>query len=193
MSPLRRFLCCAACTALIGLSAPPARAEGPPVFLADDARGVGVGVILGEPTGFTLAWRAAGPSTIDAALAWSVPEERFHVHADYLFTVVSFRDPVTPAVKFPIYVGAGPRLHLGGSSSSSGASILGVRIPMGVAVQGTGVPVEGFLERAPVVGLYPSTRADFDAALGVRVYLGSRLQRVEPTEPVEDPWPEPAR
>ena len=165
----------------------PALAE-PVVSLGDGPVGLGLGFILGEPTGLSAAWRGDGSASFDAALAWSVPDQRLHLHVDYLYEVVSFRDPAAPSVVFPVYVGVGPRLHLGDGGSSS-YSLLGVRVPVGLGIQATEVPVEGFVELAPVLGLYPSTRMDFDAALGVRVYLSSRLQRVDhSSEQPESTW-----
>ena len=173
---------------------------GAPIGLAHEPKGFGLGIILGEPTGVTAAWRGSGPSTFDLGLAWSVPEEKFHIHADYLFTYLRFRDPNAPVVEFPLYIGVGPRLHLGGAYVGAETSVIGLRAPLGIAVGGTHVPVEGFLELVPVLGLYPSTRMDFDAAVGVRLFLSSRLERVprqepapEPTlEPTPEPAPEPA-
>lgn len=163
---------------LLMLSAASPAAAEPPVTLADGPQGAGVGFILGEPTGLSLSWRGDGPSTFASAVAWSVPDSRLHLHIDYLYELVSFRDPAAPVVEFPVYVGVGPRLHLGDGASSK-YSMIGVRVPVGLGVEATDVPVEGFFELVPVLGLYPSTRMDFDAALGVRVYLDSRLQRVD--------------
>jgi len=162
-------------------------AAEPIVSLAEDASGIGLGIVLGEPTGLSASFRPAGPSYFDAAVAWSVPEEKLHLHADYLYTIASFRDPAAPVVEFPIYLGLGPRIHLGdGQGFDTGkSSLLALRIPMGLGIRGTQAPVEGFLELVPVLGLYPATRFDFDAALGVRVYLKSRLERTRPPDEQE--------
>ncbi len=178
---------CAVLVALSSLWAWNASAE-PPITLAEGPTGAGVGIILGEPTGFSASWRRDGPSTFDGAVAWSVPESRLHLHADYLHELISFRDPAAPVVEFPVYVGIGPRLHLGDGPSTA-SSIIGIRVPVGLGVEASDVPVEGFFELVPVVGLYPSTRMDFDAALGVRVYLSSRLEAVRPQDPEpESTW-----
>jgi len=158
----------------------PAAAESP-ISLAEGPTGVGVGFILGEPTGLSVSWRRDGPSTFDGAVAWSVPESRVHLHADYLHELISFRDPAAPVVEFPVYIGIGPRLHLGDGPATNSSKI-GIRLPVVLGVEATKVPVEGFFELVPVIGLYPSTRMDFDAALGVRVYLNSRLQRMDKSD-----------
>ncbi len=162
-------------------------AAEPAVTLASGPRGAGLGIILGEPTGLSLAWRRDGPGGFDGAVAWSVPESKVHLHADYLHELVSFRDPAAPVVEFPVSVGIGPRLRLG-SGTSSKASVIGLRVPVCLGVRATEVPVEGFFELVPVLGLYPSTRMDFDAALGVRVYFESHLERVRPASEPESTW-----
>lgn len=159
----------------------PARAAAP-IGLAKEPRGFGLGVILGEPTGLCAAWRGSGDSTYDMAVAWSVPDHKVHFHADYLHQLVSFRDPASPAVEFPVYVGVGPRVRLGDEFQDGSSSILALRLPVGLAIQGGKVPVEGFVEAVPVLVLYSDTRLDFDAAIGVRVYFSSRLERVDDSQ-----------
>jgi hypothetical protein len=172
--------------ALAALSPVPVRAE-PPITLSPDPSGFGLGFILGEPTGLSASWRQEGPSTFDLAVAWSVPDGQFHLHSDYLYEVVSFRDPAAPVVEFPVYVGVGPRLHLGGGPSGR-HSMIGVRMPVGMNISATEFPVEGFIELVPVLTLYDQTRMDFDAALGVRLYLDSRLERVKRSDDSSSTW-----
>jgi hypothetical protein len=177
----------AACMALLlALHAGPAQAAIP-VGLSEGPRGVGLGLILGEPTGLSAAWRGSGASTYDFAVAWSVPESSIHFHADYLREVFSFQDPASPVVDFPVYLGVGPRLRLGDDFHDGRANILGVRVPVGIGVRGGEVPVEGFLEAVPVLVLLSDVRVTLDAALGVRVFF-SRKDPPEPP-PVSPPNP----
>jgi len=129
--------------------------------------GLGLGAVIGAPTGFTGAWRA-GRSAIDGAVAWDIPNSLLHLHGDYLFTVYTLNDPLLPEVEFPFYMGVGARILLGADQKS----ILGVRIPLGASVvpKELSLPLEAFLEVAPVIGLYPSTGVNLDALIGVRVY-----------------------
>jgi len=161
-----------ALTALCGA----AREEETRFGLSDEARGLGVGLILGEPTGIAAAWRGQGRSFMDLAVAWSVTNDRLHLQADYLHTLATFQDRLAPKISMPFYVGVGPRLRLGEDEawSKTEHALFGVRVPVGLGVNGDGVPVDGFLELAPVVGLYPETRFELDACLGARVYFARR-------------------
>ena len=68
------------------------------VPLAKDARGVGLGASLGEPTGVAFAWRPNGPSTIAGVAGWSINRRHIHVHTDYQFTV--YRLKLDPQMDF---------------------------------------------------------------------------------------------
>lgn len=164
----------AVCAALLALWPARAAQAAIPVGLSDGPRGVGVGVILGEPTGLSGAWRGQGASTCDIALAWSVPGSSLHLHSDYLYELLSFRDPASPVVDFPVYIGAGARVRIGEGFHNGHANLLGLRFPVGMGVRGGEVPVEGFLELAPVLVLYSDLRLTADAALGVRVFFARR-------------------
>jgi hypothetical protein len=144
------------------------------VGLSQGTRGVGVGVILGEPTGLSGAWRGRGASAFDGAVAWSFPGSSLQFHADYLHELLTFQDPASPVVDFPVYIGAGMRVRVGEDFHDGHADILGLRAPVVLGVRGGRVPVEGFLEVAPVLVMYSGLHVTADAALGVRLYLSRR-------------------
>ncbi|MBN1335307.1 MAG: hypothetical protein JXB39_05055 [Deltaproteobacteria bacterium] len=160
----------------LALLALPGTAEAASIGLGDDPHGSGVGLILGEPTGIALAWRSKGGGVaLDAALAWSIPDDRFHVHADWLLTLATYRDPAAPTFCIPFYTGIGPRVRVGWESDRrADAALLGVRVPFGLAILPDATPVDGFVEVVPVLTLYPETSLDFDAALGARVFFGRK-------------------
>jgi hypothetical protein len=144
-----------------------------PVFHRQ-ATGWGLGIILGLPTGLSAAYRPAeGRAHYAAALAWSFDKGTLHTHFDAYLTIVDLRTEEIPDVRFPLYVGVGPRLRIGDSPYTTGDDVidLGIRIPLGMAFMHDDVPLEAFLEVAPGIGLYPSTRAIFDVALGGRYYF----------------------
>ena len=114
-----------------------------------------------------------GRAWYDAALAWSFDRGTLDLHGDVLLTLVDLRTDEIPEIRFPLWIGVGPRIRLGDSPYTLEDEIvnLGVRIPVGMSFIHDGTPLEAFLELGPGIGLYPSTRAFFDVAIGGRFYL----------------------
>jgi hypothetical protein len=138
-----------------GVWAPGARAQ---------AKGFGLGVILGEPTGFSFkGW--TGPSTaIDAALAWSfVDETTFHVHVDYLW----HNESITKKPEMPVYYGVGGRIKTGGH----GDDRIGLRVVGGLAYYVPDTPIDLFVEIAPILDFAPSTDFSINGGLGARYFF----------------------
>lgn len=131
--------------------------------------GFGIGLILGEPTGFSLKNWLSSTSAIDAGLGWSfVDNGSTHLHADYLwhdFDVIKSTEG-----KVPLYVGVGGRIKF---SNSEGAkdNRFGVRVPFGIAYLFRNAPVDIFLEVVPVMDLSPDTKLSFNSAIGARYYI----------------------
>lgn len=151
-----------------------ASAETVVVDFAEAPKGYGLGVVVGDPTGLSGIWRMGDGLSVDGALAWSIPDDRIHLHADCLYDLVTYRDSDLPNVEMPLYLGAGARIRLGWDQKRSSSSVLGLRIPLGVAFLPEDVPIDGFVEIAPVVGLFPETSFDLDAGLGLRVFFGRK-------------------
>ena len=128
------------------------------------AKGWGLGVILGEPTGISFKTWLNKDRAIDAAAAWSFGgEDAFHLHGDYLFhnrTLLNFDKNV-----IPLYYGIGGRLRFQGQSK------FGVRFPLGVTFFIREAPIDIFLELVPILNLAPSTEFDFNGAIGARYYF----------------------
>jgi len=124
----------------------------------------GVGIIIGEPTGFSFKHWTSSTTAIDAAIAWSfINEGAFHIHADYLLH--SFRLINVPEGKLPFYYGIGGRLK------TSDEARLGVRVPLGLAYIFQTAPVDIFLEVVPILDFIPKTDFRINAALGARYYF----------------------
>ena len=127
-------------------------------------RGTGVGIIIGEPTGFSFKHWTSSTTAFDAAIAWSfINEGAFHIHADYLLH--SFRLINVPEGKLPFYYGIGGRLK------TSDKTRLGVRVPLGLAYLFQTAPVDIFLEVVPILDFIPKTDFRINAALGARYYF----------------------
>lgn len=147
-------------------------APADPIFNRE-VEGIGLGVVLGLPTGFSFAARPGGRAWFDAALAWSFDRGTLHLHGDVLLTLADLRTDEIPDVRFPVWIGVGPRTRFGDSPYTLTQEIVnvGVRIPVGMSFIHDNVPLEAFLELAPGIGLYPATRGFFDVAIGGRYYL----------------------
>ncbi|MBN1411218.1 MAG: hypothetical protein JW969_10275 [Spirochaetales bacterium] len=127
-------------------------------------RGLGVGVLLGEPTGLSVKYWLFDPLAIDLGAAWSfIDQPSFHIHADLLFHFMNLI-PV-PAGKLSLYFGGGARIKIQDYPN------VGIRIPVGLTYFIPKVPMDVFLEAAPIVELYPATRFTINAGIGVRYFF----------------------
>lgn len=126
-------------------------------------RGFGLGIMLGEPTGLNAKIWTSPQNAVDAGLAWSFRGEGFvHIHADYLW---HFPRAINSTERFVLYAGAGGRL-IGGHDS-----VLGIRIPLGIAWWPRNAPLDVFLELAPILDLAPATELEMDGAIGIRFFF----------------------
>lgn len=143
------------------------------LFLIPDLKaqdkGIGVGIILGEPTGFSFKAWLGGNNAVDAGLAWSfVNKGSFHIHADYLY---HFDLIDLSSGRLPFYTGVGGRLKLKNTGKGVTDDRIGVRIPFGMTYMFSTAPVDIFLEIAPIMDFSPKTELTFNGALGVRYFL----------------------
>jgi hypothetical protein len=139
-------------------------------MLALDARAqneLGVGIIVGEPTGLSVKQWISGQHAIDGGLAWSFShEDRIQIHGDYLYHRVHSFSTEDLEGRIPFYFGFGGRAILGEDA------VLGARFPFGIGKTLASAPLELFVEIVPVLNLAPDTEFDLNGALGVRYYLG---------------------
>jgi hypothetical protein len=127
--------------------------------------GFGIGVIIGEPTGFSAKLWTSPVNAFDFALGWSTAGGRqSNFHVDYLWH--SFGTMHTSG-RFPLYYGIGGRLITGPSNDASVA----VRGVLGVAWMPRNTPIDIFLEVAPTVQLTSSTGFGIDAGIGARFFF----------------------
>jgi hypothetical protein len=138
--------------------------------------GIGLGVILGEPTGVTFKTWIDGKTAIDAAAAWSFSgNNAFQLHADYLIHPFDMPKPREVSGKVSFYYGFGGRIKLqesaSGKSQEETADLLGIRFPVGFSHVLAKAPVEFFAEIVPVLNIVPDTDVDLDGAIGARYYF----------------------
>lgn len=132
-----------------------------PVFGNTGSGNLGVGVILGEPTGISAVYQLADTRHIAGAAAWSFSgKTSIHLHGDYLF----YNRGIIEVDKgsLPLYYGLGARIRLGDNTR------LGVRFPLGAAYELADTPLHFFLELVPIMELVPDIAISGNAGIGLR-------------------------
>ena len=125
---------------------------------------IGVGVIVGVPTGISAKYWMSPWSAVDAALAWEFNKTNWvQLHADYL--IHNYDIVNVGKGKLPIYYGLGGRLVV------SSANRFGVRGVVGVDYLFANDPLDIFLELAPILDFAPDVEFDFNAGIGIRYYF----------------------
>lgn len=151
-------------------------AMGVAIATARAEDGIGLGVIVGEPTGLSAKYWLGAEHAIDAAAAWSFSEnDSFQFHMDYLihkFGILKI-DPATG--RLPLYFGVGARAKLKHHDNPHGRNeddaLLGIRVPFGIAILFAKAPVELFGEIVPVFDVAPKSDFAVNGAIGARYYL----------------------
>lgn len=127
---------------------------------------LGIGIMVGEPTGITLKSWMNSKNAFDVGLAWSLGRyDAINIQADYLWHNYNVFDEVKTG-SLPFYYGVGGRVVLADNDA-----VIGVRVPVGVNYLFEDSPVGLFMEIAPILNLAPSTDFDVDGSVGVRFYL----------------------
>ena len=127
-------------------------------------KGFGLGIVLGEPTGFSAKGWTSARNAVDAGVAWAFTRDGYlHLHADYLW---HFPDAIRAEERFVPYTGVGARLGVGGDKARAG-----IRFPGGVAFWPRSVPLDVFLEIALIMDVAPATQVSVNGGIGVRYYF----------------------
>lgn len=129
-------------------------------------KGVGIGFMVGEPTGLSLKSWTSSNNAFDVGLAWSLDSDAVHVHADYLWHNFNLFNDIQSGT-LPVYYGIGGRVVFDDNNDA----LIGARIPVGLNYLFENDPIGLFLELAPIFNLAPDTDFDLEGALGIRFYL----------------------
>ncbi len=127
--------------------------------------GVGIGIMAGEPTGFSFKWWRDGDTAIDAATGWSVGDNDFYVHCDYLWHRTIEDEQLGGSA--PLYYGIGARIILREDRDSK----FGVRIPIGLDYLFDNGRFDVFVEIAPIFNVMPKTAFGLSGGVGARFYF----------------------
>ena len=130
---------------------------------------IGLGIILGEPTGFSGKLWTGEDSAVCGAVAWSIADDTrlLHVHADWVRhnRTVLMRAFDVRQGELPLYYGLGGRVRFDDDTR------VGVRFVVGVDYIFEQAPLDIFYEIAPVMDLLPKTTLNGNVAIGVRFWF----------------------
>jgi hypothetical protein len=136
----------------------------------------GAGIMLGAPTGLTGKYFFNSREAIDfgfGGVRYYRNRSGFHVHADYLWHPLSLGNP--EPFEIPLYVGVGARLFNFDDRFEDSNLALGLRVPVGIALDFNNVPLDIFLEFALVADFYVNYRDtvgfEVNGALGIRYWF----------------------
>ncbi|MFW6312869.1 MAG: hypothetical protein ACOC2N_03205 [Spirochaetota bacterium] len=139
--------------AAVALLLVPASAE------AQQRSGIGLGFVLGEPSGIAAVSWLGGGNAVDLVGAWSFGGGgSFYLHADYQYH---------SWVEQPLSAFFG----LGGFVQLQDDPVLGVRVPLGITYLFQDLPMDVFVEVAPGMALVPGTDFVIGGGLGLRYYF----------------------
>ncbi len=123
-----------------------------------------IGIMIGDPTGISFKHWTSYKTAFDAGAAWSLESnDAISLHGDYLWH--TYFDVDKGSLAF--YYGIGARALFIENADSR----IGARIPLGFNYLFEEVPLDLFVEIAPIVDLVPDTDLNGDGALGVRFYF----------------------
>jgi hypothetical protein len=126
--------------------------------------GFGAGIMLGEPTGISLKNWLSKINAWDAGIAWNFGKhDKFHVHGDYVWNKYDLIK-VDKGI-LPVYYGVGARFLVEDDTH------LGIRGVVGLDYIFDGLPLDVFLELAPIFDIVPGTGLSFNGAIGLRYFF----------------------
>jgi len=131
----------------------------------------GLGLIVGEPTGFTFKYWKDKEYAIDGGLAWSfIGNDGFVMYSDYIFHDYKLNN----SEQWPAYYGLGALLEFEKDEGRKhkGHTVFGIRVPFGMSYFFEDKqPYEFFIELAPILELAPDIDIGVNASLGLRFYF----------------------
>ncbi|MFH1258407.1 MAG: hypothetical protein ABII74_01090 [Elusimicrobiota bacterium] len=135
------------------------------------SRGVGLGIIVGDPTGLSGKLWLGNDQAVDGAVAWnSHGENLFYLHADYL--VHNFELIEVKKGQLPFYYGIGLRAKFQEEKRGENDDKIGIRVPVGLNYIFERAPIDVFAEVVPLLDLVPDTEFHLNGAIGVRFFFG---------------------
>lgn len=130
---------------------------------------VGLGFIVGEPTGIDFKIMLNRTNALEFALAWSLADENdLHIQGDYLWHRYDLID-LNSSDQMPLFFGIGARLVM--IDVQGVDDVFGVRFPVGLDYIFADYPFDVFVEIVPILDLTPETDFDLEGAIGARFWF----------------------
>jgi hypothetical protein len=129
---------------------------------AEEKNEIGLGLVLGEPTGVNAQFFWSERTAIDVTVAWS--------WKDWLFTSVDYQiyDYILDSPReWRWYYGLGAYIALPENEHGR----LGVRIPVGLKYHFPHSAIDVWAEAAPALRLIDKTKPDLQGGLGITFWL----------------------
>jgi len=141
---------------------------------AEEKGVLGVGLIVGEPTGVSGKYYLGNDTAIDAALGAAFLGRGVQVHSDFLWHpwVLDTKE----SFALPVYIGVGMRILNHDANGEDDDHVrIGVRVPVGIVFDFTKIPLDVFAEVAGVGDLHTAGDStfglDFNGGAGARYYF----------------------
>jgi hypothetical protein len=139
----------------------------PTVSTTSSAGKLGVGLIVGEPTGFSAKYWLNDTLALDGAVGWSSHDHTdLYLHSDVLWHNFDLI-PVSRG-SLPVYFGVGGLVRFRDDNRDND---VGVRVPVGVSYLFDNAPIDVFAEIAPAVDVAPSVRGEVTGGVGIRYWF----------------------
>jgi hypothetical protein len=134
----------------------------------------GLGIIVGEPTGLSGKYYLGDDTAFDFAVGGAFIQRGLQAHADYLWHPWMLEQK--EAFVLPAYIGLGARFIIVNARGSDEDHFrMGLRAVIGVLFDFTNVPLDVFVEAAPVVDYRTKLESKFgfglNAGAGARYYF----------------------
>jgi hypothetical protein len=133
---------------------------------------LGVGIILGEPTGIAAKLYLADDTAIAGAAGFAFVEGGLHLHADFLWHPWVLDD--TDVFVLPAYIGVGGRLLDEDRGGGVDVFHLGARGVGGMLFDFKEVPIDAFVEIAALLDYAFSDDPDGGVGVGLNAGIGAR-------------------
>lgn len=127
-------------------------------------RGFGLGLIIGEPCGFSFKNWMGGKTAVSGGVAWSIVHSgSLHFHADYL--IHNHRLVQVQNVKLFLYYGVGGRIK------TRHQDRIGVRFPVGLCYVFEKIPLDVYIDIVPLLDLTPGLETELMIGFGFIYYF----------------------